>query len=174
MCSAQFCAHRPCPPSTPGDARTSAAHPLPWLRISLRSRAQSSRCASCADSKRRAGAGEAPSSRCPAPAGHLRADGNEHMSSREGTRTNGMRTNGFELYGRRAPRRSIAPAVRRHAHASACSQFIRADQRGHWRRPWRRLPGSMLRTGAERPFFNWLATHPRAAGTCRAVQARDS
>ena len=32
----------------------------------------------------------------------------------------------------------------------------------------------MLRMGAERPFFTWLATHARAAGTCRAVQARDS
>ena len=74
------------PPSTPRDARTSAAHPLPWLRISLRSRPQSSRRASCADPKRRAGAGEAPSSRRRAPAGHLRADGNEHVSSREGTR----------------------------------------------------------------------------------------
>ena len=58
----------------------------PWLRISLRSRAQSSRHASCADSKRRAGAGEAPSSRRRAPAGHLRAHGNENVSSREGTR----------------------------------------------------------------------------------------
>ena len=58
----------------------------PWLRISLRSRAQSSRRASCADPKRRAGAGEAPSSRRRAPADHLRADGNEHVSSREGTR----------------------------------------------------------------------------------------
>eukprot|EP00964_Phaeocystis_antarctica_P048142 scaffold27879_cov40-Phaeocystis_antarctica.AAC.1 len=47
-------------------------HPLPWLRISLRSRAQSSWRASCADSKRRAGAGEAPSSRRRAPADHLR------------------------------------------------------------------------------------------------------
>eukprot|EP00964_Phaeocystis_antarctica_P085967 scaffold54376_cov34-Phaeocystis_antarctica.AAC.1 len=37
-----------------------------------------------------------------------------------------------------------------------------------------RLSGSMLRIGAERPFFTWLATHARAAGTCRAVQARDS
>ena len=27
---------------------------------------------------------------------------------------------------------------------------------------------------AERPFCTWLATHARAAGTCRAVQARDS
>ena len=58
----------------------------PWLRISFRSRAQSSRRASCADPKRRAGAGEAPSSRRHAPAGHLRADGNENVSSREGTR----------------------------------------------------------------------------------------
>ena len=45
-----------------------------------------------------------------------------------------MRTNGFEFYGRRSPRRSIAPAARRYAHASAFSQFIRTDQRGHW--PW--------------------------------------
>eukprot|EP00964_Phaeocystis_antarctica_P112776 scaffold76887_cov33-Phaeocystis_antarctica.AAC.1 len=27
---------------------------------------------------------------------------------------------------------------------------------------------------AERPFCTWLVTHARAAGTCRAVQARDS
>ena len=57
-----------------------AAHPLPWLRISLRSRPRSSRRASCADPKHRAGAGEAPSSRRRAPAVHLRADGNEHVS----------------------------------------------------------------------------------------------
>eukprot|EP00964_Phaeocystis_antarctica_P136772 scaffold101244_cov63-Phaeocystis_antarctica.AAC.3 len=100
---------------------------VPWLTISLRSRTQSSRRSSCADSKRQAGAGEASSSRRPAPAGHLRADGNEHVSS---TGKERVRTNGFELYGRRSPRRSIAPAARRHAHASACSQFIRADHSG--------------------------------------------
>ena len=85
-----------------------------------------------------------------------------------------MRTNGFELYGRRSPRRSISPAARRHARASACSQFIRADQRGHWPWPWRRLSGSMLRIGAERPFCTWLATHARAADTFRAAQAHGS
>ena len=69
------CSHQCSPPTT-----------VPWLTISLRSRTQSSRRSSCADSKRQAGAGEAPSSRRPAPAGHLRADGNEHVSSREGTR----------------------------------------------------------------------------------------
>ena len=151
---------------TPRCSHQCSPHPLPWLRISLRSRPQSSRRASCADPKRRAGASEAPSSCRRAPAGHLRTDGNEHVSS--------VRTNGFELYGRRSPRRSISPAVRRHAHASACSQFIRADQRGHL--PWqcRRLSGSMLRIGAERPFCTWLANHSRAVDTFRAAQARDS
>ena len=85
-----------------------------------------------------------------------------------------MRTNGFELYGCRSPRRSIASAARRHAHASVYSQFIRADQRGHWPWPWRRLSGSMLRIGTERPFCTWLVTHARAADTFRAAQARDS
>ena len=147
-----------------------AAHPLPWLRISLRSRPRSSRRASCADPKHRAGAGEAPSSRRRAPAVHLRADGNEHVSRGKER----VRTNGFELHGRRSPRRSIAPAARRYAHASACSQFIRTDQRGHWPWTWRRLSSSMLRIGAERPFCTWLPTHARAADTFRAAQARDS
>ena len=151
---------------TPRCSHQCSPHPLPWLRISLRSRPQSSRRASCADPKRRAGASEAPSSCRRAPAGHLRTDGNEHVSS--------VRTNGFELYGRRSPRRSISPAARRHAHASACSQFIRADQRGHWPWPWRRLSGSMLRIGAERPFCTWLANHALAADTCRAARARYS
>jgi hypothetical protein len=68
---------------TPRCSHQCSPHPLPWLRISLRSRPQSSRRASCADPKRRAGAGEAPSSRRRAPAGHLHTDGNEHVSSRE-------------------------------------------------------------------------------------------
>ena len=71
---------------TPRCSHQCSPRPLPRLRISLRSRPQSSRRASCADSKRRASAGEAPNRRRPAPAGHLRADGNEHVSSREGTR----------------------------------------------------------------------------------------
>ena len=87
---------------------------------------------------------------------------------------NRVRTNGFELYGCRSPRRSIASADRRRAHASVSFQFIRADRRGHWPWPWRRLSGSMLRIDAERPFCTWLATHARAADTCRAVRARNS
>jgi len=146
-------------------------HPLPWLRISLRSRAQSSRRASCADSKRRAGAGEAPSSRRRAPAGHLRADGNENVSRREGTAC--------------APMDSSSTAV---AHREG-----RLRQRPGGTPTRVRLPNSFVPSGgaigpghggdslaaccaltAERPFCTWLVTHARAAGTCRAAQARDS
>ena len=52
-------------------------------RVALRpARDQSSRRASCADPKRRAGAGEAPSSSRRAPAGPLRVDGDMHLSNR--------------------------------------------------------------------------------------------
>ena len=78
----------------------------------------------------------------------------------------------------RAPRPSLTATVdctsgQRHVHTSAHSSLIRAGQWGHQHWPWRWLSGSMLGIGAQRPFWTWLATHTRAAGTCRVARARD-
>ena len=140
-------AHQPWPPSTRFDSLTTApdrAHghcPLrSAVRISLRSRADSSRRAS-----RRPGA-SSPSSRRRAPASNLRADGNGGTCEQEGhVRTQGSSSTAVARRDGRLHQRSGG------THASAFCQAIRADRRGRWRWELRRLSGSMPCIGAGVP-----------------------
>ena len=110
------------------------------VRISLRSRADSSRRAS-----RRPGA-SSPSSRRRAPASNLRADGNGGTCEREGhVRTQGSSFTAVARRDGRLHQRSGG------THASAFCQAIRADRRGRWRWELRRLSGSMPCIGAGVP-----------------------
>ena len=105
----QFCSRRPCPPSTHPAMLAPVQPTLPWLRISLRSQAQSSRRASCADPKRRARAEQRPGA-SPVAAGARPATCASTETAACEQRERAC-TNGFERHGRRSLRRSITPAA---------------------------------------------------------------
>ena len=72
------------------------------------------------------------------------------------------------------PRRSIAPAARRHAHASACSQEDSSRPSGKSALVTRRLPGSTPAYWPAVPHSAPGWRFPRALLACRAAPARYS
>ena len=149
----------------PRFSRTTAPEPIGHcplrsaVRMSLRSRADSSRRAS-----RRPGA-SSPSSRRRAPASNLRADGNGGTCEWGARAHVHVELEYVLLPLTCAPRALGARDGRLHqrsggTHAGAFCQATRADRRGRWRWELRRLSGSMLCIGAGAPNLH-LAGDPR-------------